>query len=77
MNRRHPLTIAQFRVADVACQHCVSAITREVTALTGVQHVEVSINDKLVTVEHTDQVDTAAIVAAINEAGYDNVVPLG
>lgn len=65
------MAIEQFRVPDVSCQHCVNAITREVSALAGVQRVEVSINDKTVLVDHTDQVSTDAIVAAINEAGYE------
>lgn len=65
------MAIEQFRVPDVSCQHCVNAITKEVSALAGVQRVEVSINDKTVLVDHTDQVSTDAIVAAINEAGYE------
>lgn len=61
----------QFRVPEVSCEHCVKAITKEVSALDGVQRVLVSISDKTVTVDHADQVATAAIVAAINEAGYE------
>lgn len=63
----------QFRVPGVSCGHCVNAVTNEVTALAGVQTVQVDIDTKLVTVLHDPQVTTAAIVAAINEAGYDEV----
>ena len=66
----------QFRVPDVSCEHCIHAITKEVTALPGITHVTVELSDKTVTVQHDAQVDTAAIVAAINEAGYDEVAQL-
>jgi len=71
------MTTEQFRVPEMSCQHCVNAITKEVTALAGVQKVEITLNDKLVTVEHGPQIDTSAIVAAINEAGYEDVARVG
>lgn len=70
------MTTEQFRVPDISCAHCVNAITQEVSALPGVANVDVKLEDKTVTVEHDAQVDTAAIVAAINEAGYDEVAQL-
>lgn len=70
------MTTEQFRVPDVSCGHCVNAITKEVSTLPGIAKVDVNLNDKTVTVEHDTQVDTAAIVAAINEAGYDEVAQL-
>jgi copper chaperone len=70
------MTTEQFRVPEISCQHCVSAITKEVTALAGVQKVQVSLDDKRVTVEHSPEVTSDQIVAAINEAGYDQVTRL-
>ncbi|MFO7166942.1 MAG: heavy-metal-associated domain-containing protein [Chloroflexota bacterium] len=67
------MTIEQFRVPDISCQHCVNAITEEVSALAGVQRVLVSLDDKRVTVEHAPEVTADQIIAAINEAGYDQV----
>ncbi len=67
------MTTETFVVPGMSCQHCVKAITNEVTALTGVQDVQAALDTKTVTIIHTDQVTTAAIVAAINEAGYDDV----
>jgi copper chaperone len=66
----------RFQVPGVSCQHCVNAITKEVSALPSVQSVQVALDNKTVTVEHGEQVDTDQIVAAINEAGYDEVAPL-
>jgi copper ion binding protein len=63
----------RFQVPEVSCQHCVAAITKEVSAIPGVQQVHVALDSKMVTVEHDEQVSSAAIVAAINEAGYEEV----
>ena len=70
------MTTEQFRVPEISCQHCINAITAEVTALPGVSQVAITLDDKTVTVQHDAQSDTAAIVAAINEAGYDEVARL-
>ena len=70
------MTTERFQVPDVSCQHCINAITKEVSALPGVARVQVALDTKTVTVEHGEQVTTDAIIAAINEAGYDEVAPL-
>ena len=70
------MTTERFQVPEVSCQHCVHAITKEVSALAGVQRVQVNLDDKTVVVEHGEQVATDQIVAAINEAGYDEVTQL-
>jgi copper chaperone len=70
------MTTERFQVPEVSCQHCVNAITKEVSALAGVQRVQVNLDDKTVVVEHGEQVATDQIVAAINEAGYDEVTQL-
>ena len=70
------MTTERFQVPEVSCQHCINAITKEVSAIPGVQRVQVALDDKTVTVEHNEHVQTAAIIAAINEAGYDEVAPV-
>ena len=70
------MTTEQFQVPGVSCQHCVNAITREVSALPGVQSVQVALDNKTVTVDHGEQVNTDQIIAAINEARYDEVARL-
>ncbi|NTW97573.1 MAG: heavy-metal-associated domain-containing protein [Oscillochloris sp.] len=63
----------KFLVPSVSCQHCVKAVNTEVSAISGVQKVDVNLETKVVTVEHGEQVTPAAIIAAIQEAGYDEV----
>ena len=57
-----------YSVPDISCQHCVDAITTEVTKEAGVTAVSVDLDTKTVAV---DGGDDAAIVAAIDEAGFD------
>lgn len=64
-----------YTVPAISCQHCVRAVTSEVSRLAGVSAVQVDLPSKVVTVEHTEAVSSAAIMAAIREAGYDEVVP--
>jgi len=63
---------ATYVVAGMTCGHCKVAVTEEVTKVAGVAAVEVELDTKLVRVHGTD-VDEAAVVAAIDEAGYDAV----
>ncbi len=61
-----------YRAADMHCDHCRIAVTEEDTQVPGVAGVEVDLDSKLVRIQGTD-VDPAAVVAAIDEAGYDAV----
>ncbi len=70
------MTTSQFRVPDISCDHCVRAITKEVTALAGVAQVTVDIPTKVVTVNHADVASTQ-LVEASNEAGFDTVEAVG
>jgi copper chaperone len=61
-------TPTTFNVPDISCQHCVDAITREVTAVSGVIDVAIDLDAKTVTVGGGD---ASAVVAAIDDAGFD------
>ena len=61
-----------YLVAGMSCEHCRVAITGEVSQVRGVTAVEVELERKLVRVRGNG-VDGAAVVAAIDEAGYDAV----
>ncbi len=65
-----------FSVPEVSCQHCVNAITKEVSRLDGVQNVNVDLATKRVSVNAGEQVSPAQLIEAINEAGYDDVTVL-
>ncbi len=66
MNTNH-LT---FEVPSMSCGHCVSAITAEVTQVSGVVDVAIDLETKAVIVTG-DGLDESVIRAAIVEAGYE------
>jgi copper ion binding protein len=59
-----------YRVPGMSCGHCRAAIIAEVEQVDGVSSVDVDLDAKRVTVAG-DQLDDAAVRAAIDEAGYD------
>lgn len=59
-----------FTVPGMTCGHCEAAVKGEVGKVTGVAGVDVDLTTKLVTVAGTD-LDAGAIVAAIDEAGFE------
>jgi copper chaperone len=65
-------TSLTYRVDGMSCGHCTVAVTAEVTQVAGVSDVDVDLDGKLVRVRGIG-VDGAAVVAAIDEAGYDAV----
>lgn len=64
------MTTTTYRVEGMTCDHCVRAITSEVSAITGVTGVEVTLASGRVTVVSEAPVAAEAIKAAIGEAGY-------
>ena len=60
----------ELSVPEMTCGHCEAAIQKEVSAVAGVSSVVVDLETKLVTVTGSG-VDQGAVVAAIDEAGFD------
>ena len=59
-----------YLVPGLHCDHCVAAVEQEVSAVAGVESVDVDLETKRVVVRG-DGLDDAALRAAIDEAGYD------
>ena len=57
----------------MTCQHCVKAVSDELAQVPGITDFDVNLDTKLVTV-NGDALDDAAIVAAVDEAGYEALV---
>jgi copper ion binding protein len=60
----------RFSVPGMTCGHCVAAVRGEIERVPGVRTVDVDLDSKSVVVTGT-AVDQAAVVAAIDEAGYE------
>lgn len=66
-------TTVTVDVAGMTCQHCVNAVTEELTALDGVRDVAVDLvagGTSHVTVTSDAPLDDDALRAAVDEAGY-------
>ncbi len=59
-----------YSLPGVSCGHCVAAIREELERVAGVESVDVSLEDKRVTVRGTG-VEDGVVRAAIEEAGYE------
>jgi copper chaperone len=62
--------IKTYSVPGMHCGHCEAAVSRELEAVEGVDRVDVDLQTKRVTVRG-DALDDAALIAALDEAGYD------
>lgn len=59
-----------YTVPGMHCGHCEQAVRSELAAVPGVAEVQVDLETKLVTV-HGEELDDAALRAAVLEAGYE------
>ena len=59
-----------YTVPAMHCGHCKQAVSQEISAVEGVDSVEVDLDTKLVTVVGSS-LDDAKLRAAIDEAGYE------
>jgi copper ion binding protein len=66
-------TTATYQVSGMTCGHCVQAVSREVGTLVGVEKVDVDLAAGAVTVTSQQPLDTDAVRAAVDEAGYQLV----
>jgi copper chaperone len=59
-----------WTVTGMTCGHCVKAVTEEVSAIEGVESVEVDLETGAVTVAAGADPTREQMVAAVDEAGY-------
>lgn len=64
----------EYSISGMTCEHCVSAVTRELSALDGVRDVAITLIPNGVstaTVTSAASLDHSAVAAAVDEAGYE------
>ena len=59
-----------YNVPGIHCGHCAAAIKQEVSAVDGVEEVDVDVDTKVVTIRG-DALSDGALREAIEEAGYE------
>lgn len=67
------MTTTEYQVTGMTCGHCERHVTEEVTQVDGVESVEVSHETGRLVVTSSQEISDAAIVAAVDEAGYEAV----
>lgn len=59
-------------LTGLTCQHCVNAVTEEISAIAGVESVAIDLvsgGTSTLTITSADEIDPAALEAAVDEAG--------
>jgi len=64
------MTEKAYLVPGMSCEHCRASVSRELLRVAGVSAVDVDLETKLVRV-HGTRLEDAALVEAIDDAGYD------
>jgi copper ion binding protein len=65
------MTTNTYAVRGMTCGHCVNAVSAEVGALPGVRKVDIDLAAGTVTVASDEPLETGAVRAAVEEAGYE------
>lgn len=65
------MTTQTYTVTGMTCQHCVNAVTEELSGIEGVTGVDVDLTSGRVTVTSRSAVDDTSVAAAVDEAGYE------
>jgi copper chaperone CopZ len=60
-----------FTVSGMTCEHCVAAVTGELSTLPGVADVKVDLGSGAVIVTSEAPLPADAVRAAVDEAGYE------
>jgi len=67
------MSTTEYRVTGMTCGHCEMSVREEVTQILGVDSVQVSAQSGTLVVTASTTVDDAAVLAAVDEAGYSAV----
>ncbi|ALJ18679.1 heavy-metal-associated domain-containing protein [Microbacterium sp. No. 7] len=67
------MATTQYTVTGMTCGHCEMSVREEVGAIQGVDDVRVSAKTGELVVTASAEIDDAAVLAAVEEAGYSAV----
>lgn len=70
--------VSNYVVSGMTCEHCVGAVSEELSSISGVRSVDVNLvpgGNSTVTVESDGPLDVQFVAAAVDEAGAYELVP--
>lgn len=65
------MTTNTYTVAGMTCEHCVRAVTGELSKIDGVEGVDIDLATGRVDVRSDQPLEEATVAAAVDEAGYE------
>ena len=63
----------EYRVTGMTCGHCETSVREEVGEIDGISDIQVSAETGKLVVSGPGEIDDAAVIAAVDEAGYKEV----
>ncbi|MCP3784076.1 MULTISPECIES: heavy-metal-associated domain-containing protein [Micromonospora] len=70
MTEQRPV-VQTYAVSGMTCEHCVRAVTEELSALPGVDEVRIDLASGTATVTSAAPLPVESVRAAVDEAGYE------
>ncbi|MEW1960999.1 heavy-metal-associated domain-containing protein [Microbacterium sp. NPDC077644] len=67
------MSTIEYQVTGMTCGHCEMSVREEVGQIAGVDQIEVSAQTGRLVVTASAPLDDAAVLAAVDEAGYSAV----
>lgn len=67
------MATSEYQVTGMTCGHCEMSIREEVSQIPGVDEIQVSAQAGKLVVSSASPLDDAAVLAAVDEAGYSAV----
>lgn len=67
------MTANEYQVTGMTCGHCEMSVREEVSEISGVTDIQVSAQTGKLVVSGSGEVDDAAVLAAVEDAGYTAV----
>lgn len=67
------MATSEYQVTGMTCGHCEMSVREEVGEIAGVGEIQVSAQTGKLVVTSADAIDDAAVLAAVEEAGYSAV----
>ena len=64
------MTTTEYQVTGMTCGHCELSIREEVSEVAGVEDIQISAQTGRLVVTGPGEIDDAAVLAAVDEAGY-------
>lgn len=62
-----------IKIDGMGCQHCVNRITEALSAIDGVEVLEVSLEDKSATVDVEESIADETLMNSIDEEGFEPI----